>query len=318
MNVVQLQYFIKVFDCQNYSDAATILSVSPQAVSKGIRALESELGLKLFEKRGSILHLTNYGEEILPIALDALASIEGIQAYAQITREKIKITQTHLTHVAVGLPPILTSWFNQPTLNRLSKKYNGGKFAVSRYDDGGTCLSLLLDGQIDIAIVAGQVDTNLFESHFLLNAEVNLLVESNHPLASHAAANLNAVAQYPIANTCDLRYCRKRIDSAFNHLGLFPRYESINLADQHNLSDFLIRKHGVILTIASQTSQIRIGYPAKIVCLGKRDRLSIPFYCASNSNDVQAQTHHAISCIQLEARQLSRCLKSAEEGDLSG
>lgn len=318
MNVVQLQYFIKVFDCQNYSDAATILSVSQQAVSKGIRALESELGLKLFEKRGSILHLTNYGEEILPIALDALASIEGIQAYAQITREKIKITQTHLTHVAVGLPPILTSWFNQPTLNRLSKKYNGGKFAVSRYDDGGTCLSLLLDGQIDIAIVAGQVDTNLFESHFLLNAEVNLLVESNHPLASHAAANLNAVAQYPIANTCDIRYCRKRIDSAFNHLGLFPRYESINLADQHNLSDFLIRKHGVILTIASQTSQIRIGYPAKIVCLSKQDRLSIPFYCASNSNDVQAQTHHAISCIQLEARQLSRCLKSAEEGDLSG
>lgn len=318
MNVVQLQYFIKVFDCQNYSDAATILSVSPQAVSKGIRALESELGLKLFEKRGSILHLTNYGEEILPIALDALASIEGIQAYAQITREKIKITQTHLTHVAVGLPPILTSWFNQPTLNRLSKKYNGGKFAVSRYDDGGTCLSLLLDGQIDIAIVAGQVDTNLFESHFLLNAEVNLLVESNHPLASHAAANLNAVAQYPIANTCDIRYCRKRIDSAFNHLGLFPRYESINLADQHNLSDYLIRKHGVILTIASQTSQIRIGYPAKIVCLGKQDRLSIPFYCASNSNDVRAQTHHAISCIQLEARQLSRCLKSAEEGDLSG
>lgn len=318
MNVVQLQYFIKVFDCQNYSDAATILSVSPQAVSKGIRALESELGLKLFEKRGSILHLTNYGEEILPIALDALASIEGIQAYAQITREKIKITQTHLTHVAVGLPPILTSWFNQPTLNRLSKKYNGGKFAVSRYDDGGTCLSLLLDGQIDIAIVAGQVDTNLFESHFLLNAEVNLLVESNHPLASHAAANLNAVAQYPIANTCDIRYCRKRIDSAFNHLGLFPRYESINLADQHNLSDFLIRKHGVLLTIASQTSQIRIGYPAKIVCLSKQDRLSIPFYCASNSNDVQAQTHHAISCIQLEARQLSRCLKSAEEGDLSG
>ena len=318
MNVVQLQYFIKVFDCQNYSDAATILSVSPQAVSKGIRALESELGLKLFEKRGSILHLTNYGEEIRPIALDALASIEGIQAYAQITREKIKITQTHLTHVAVGLPPILTSWFNQPTLNRLSKKYNGGKYAVSRYDDGGTCLSLLLDGQIDIAIVAGQVDTNLFESHFLLNAEVNLLVESNHPLASHAAANLNAVAQYPIANTCDIRYCRKRIDSAFNHLGLFPRYESINLADQHNLSDFLIRKHGVILTIASQTSQIRIGYPAKIVCLSKQDRLSIPFYCASNSNDVQAQTHHAISCIQLEARQLSRCLKSAEEGDLSG
>lgn len=318
MNVVQLQYFIKVFDCQNYSDAATILSVSPQAVSKGIRALESELGLKLFEKRGSILHLTNYGEEILPIALDALASIEGIQAYAQITREKIKITQTHLTHVAVGLPPILISWFNQPTLNRLSKKYNGGKFAVSRYDDGGTCLSLLLDGQIDIAIVAGQVDTTLFESHFLLNAEVNLLVESNHPLASHAAANLNAVAQYPIANTCDIRYCRKRMDSAFNHLGLFPRYESINLADQHNLSDFLIRKHGVILTIASQTSQIRIGYPAKIVCLGKQDRLSIPFYCASNSNDVRAQTHHAISCIQLEARQLSRCLKSAEEGDLSG
>ena len=59
--------------------------------------MESELGLKLFEKRGSILHLTNYGEEILPIALDVLASVEGIQAYAQITREKIIITLRRLS-----------------------------------------------------------------------------------------------------------------------------------------------------------------------------------------------------------------------------
>lgn len=168
MNVIQLQYFIKVFDCQNYSDAATLLSVSPQAVSKGIRALESELGLKLFEKRGSSLNLTNYGEKILPIALDALASIEEIQSYAQITREKIEIARTRLTRVAVGLPPILTNWFDQPTLNRLSKKYKGGEFTISRYDDGGTCLSLLLDRQIDIAIVAGQADANLFESHFFI------------------------------------------------------------------------------------------------------------------------------------------------------
>lgn len=303
-------------DCHNYSDAATLLNVSPQAVSKGIRALESEIGLKLFEKVAGRLSLTYHGDKILPIALDALASIEEIQVYAQITREKIKIAQTHLVRVAVGLPPMLPNWFDQTSLNLLSEKYKGSKFTVSRFEDGGTCLSLLLDRQIDIAIIAGPVDTHLFESHFLLNSNLRIIVGSNHPLAHNATADLSDLASYPIANTCDIRYCRKRIRFAFNKLGIRPSYENICLADQSDLTEFLLNKHGIILAPTAQTPQVEMGCPTNIVVLAEKDRISVPFYCVSNVNDTRIQIHHAISCIQLEARQLSRYAK-AQNGTLS-
>ena len=47
MNISQLEYLVSAIHLGSYSRAAKEQFVTPQAVSKAIRTLESELGLKL-------------------------------------------------------------------------------------------------------------------------------------------------------------------------------------------------------------------------------------------------------------------------------
>ena len=45
----KLYTLLKVYECRNYTRAAQQLSITQPAVSQHIKALESELGVKLFE-----------------------------------------------------------------------------------------------------------------------------------------------------------------------------------------------------------------------------------------------------------------------------
>lgn len=57
-----LQYFLEVARLGQLARAATSLEVTSAALSKSIRRLEEELGLRLFERRGEGMALTPFGE----------------------------------------------------------------------------------------------------------------------------------------------------------------------------------------------------------------------------------------------------------------
>lgn len=67
-----LEMFVKVAQRGSYRAAAADLGVSPQAVSKGVDALERELKLWLFRRNTRRLALTEDGERLLPLAHQAL------------------------------------------------------------------------------------------------------------------------------------------------------------------------------------------------------------------------------------------------------
>lgn len=61
----QIETFIKVAENASFSKAAEILFISPPAVMKQINALESRLGVLLFERTNHGLTLTNAGKSFL-------------------------------------------------------------------------------------------------------------------------------------------------------------------------------------------------------------------------------------------------------------
>lgn len=77
-----LEMFVKVAQRGSYRAAAADLGVSPQAVSKGIDALERELKLWLFRRNTRRLALTEDGERLLPLAHQALDSTGAFYAAA--------------------------------------------------------------------------------------------------------------------------------------------------------------------------------------------------------------------------------------------
>ncbi len=65
MDLLQLRYFKAVAECQNLTQAAAGLFISPPALSATISRLEKELGVQLFDRKGNRLYLNDNGASFL-------------------------------------------------------------------------------------------------------------------------------------------------------------------------------------------------------------------------------------------------------------
>ena len=79
MEFRHLIYFVAVAERLNFSRAAEELHVAQPAISQQIRALEHELGTRLFDRAGKRIALTEAGQAFLPHARRILAAVEAAQ-----------------------------------------------------------------------------------------------------------------------------------------------------------------------------------------------------------------------------------------------
>ncbi|WP_057740198.1 LysR family transcriptional regulator [Limosilactobacillus secaliphilus] len=100
MNLSQLKYFVEVSKSLNISATARKLHVSQPAISRSLRELEAELGVKLLTQQGRKLILTSQGsffysaaEQFLTQLLDASDNVQKIQP-ANDNQITIKMQQT--------------------------------------------------------------------------------------------------------------------------------------------------------------------------------------------------------------------------------
>lgn len=80
MELSQLRIFAAVAETGSFTKAAKKLYVSHSTTSRGIAALEEELGTALFERDNKISGLTEAGEKLLPLAREMLRKEEEIRA----------------------------------------------------------------------------------------------------------------------------------------------------------------------------------------------------------------------------------------------
>lgn len=72
MNTTQLECFMAVADCLNFSKAAEHLRLTQPAVSHQIKSLEDELEVELFSRSSKSVRLTQEGHMFLQYAGDIL------------------------------------------------------------------------------------------------------------------------------------------------------------------------------------------------------------------------------------------------------
>ncbi len=72
MELSQLRVFAAVAETGSFSKAARALYVSHSTTSRGVAALEEELGVKLIERGNAVFGLTEAGERLLPRAKEIL------------------------------------------------------------------------------------------------------------------------------------------------------------------------------------------------------------------------------------------------------
>ena len=76
MELMRLRYFYTVGKMLNISQAAKIHGIPQPAMSKTISSLESELGVKLFDRNKNHLSLTKAGQLFMPEVEKALEHLD--------------------------------------------------------------------------------------------------------------------------------------------------------------------------------------------------------------------------------------------------
>ena len=77
MELLQLAYFCNAAQTQNFSHTAENFKVPTSNISRAVRALEGELGVKLFTRFANKVQLNEYGERFYLGAKAALDSLDG-------------------------------------------------------------------------------------------------------------------------------------------------------------------------------------------------------------------------------------------------
>ena len=75
MELLQLRYFCTVAHYQSVTRAAAELMISQPALSKSLRNLETELGVKLFDRTGRGIQLNSTGNYFYREVVSALSGL---------------------------------------------------------------------------------------------------------------------------------------------------------------------------------------------------------------------------------------------------
>ncbi|WP_308556452.1 LysR family transcriptional regulator [uncultured Lactobacillus sp.] len=106
MNLTTLKYFVSVARLGSITQAAQAAYISESAVSKTIKQLENELGVKLFDRQGRTIKLNEQGQIFYSYVFDSLRllnqGISNVQNHQKAKEENIKVLFT------VGSPLIST------------------------------------------------------------------------------------------------------------------------------------------------------------------------------------------------------------------
>ena len=102
------------------SGAARELSVTHSAISHQLKLLESQLGMRLFERSNRGLQITASGELLLPVLSESFDHITNTLAHLQQDQDSsiINVTSTP-SFASKWLLPRLASWYAEPGASRI-------------------------------------------------------------------------------------------------------------------------------------------------------------------------------------------------------
>lgn len=240
MELRQLQHFVAVAEEQHFTRAAQRVHIVQSALSSSIRALEEELGVKLFQRTTRRVRLTAAGALFLEKARTAL---DAVQAARDAVRELKGLARGTLS---IGTVQSLPAFLDLPSL--LAAFHAEYPDIEVRLCQGSTShlFDKLKSGRLDLAILPlcdppAEVETRLIACDALVMA-----CPSNHPLAGKTGVPLSAFRDDPYVDFEPAWGTRRLVDRGFVRAGI-ERHIAFEVSDLDTLLELVARGLGVAL-----------------------------------------------------------------------
>lgn len=236
MDIETLKIFCDVIKLNGFTQAATANSITQSAVSQRIKALEKRFGTPLIERRGSELRLTRAGEVVYSGAKRILADLREVEETLGELSGKlegsVKVGAIH----SVGLYEL------DPVLKKFLKSYPHIEVQIE-YERSNKIYQAILNGSIDLGIVAYPASRPQLSSIPLRADELVLICPPDHPFSQYETISLKKLASQPFVSFRRDLPTRKVLDEIF-------------------------QKHGVSVTIKAEFDNIELIKRAVEIGLG--------------------------------------------------
>lgn len=200
MDLSQVRYFLAIVETQGFTKAAELLFVSQPSLSAGIKKLEQELGVVLFERGGRRATLTAAGKIFLEKARNIIqeyqSALQTLQDFQQHPTLRLGVVCTLRISVISSLVsafrvehPHITIQLKDSYVNNLNK--------------------LLEDGEVDLILTVLNGEENSETSVKLFEQQLLLAVPEIHPFAQREEINMSELEEQPYIERINCEFWRE-------------------------------------------------------------------------------------------------------------
>lgn len=257
----RLRAFVLLAREASFASAASLLSLTPSAMSHSIKALEQEMGGALFERRGHRAVLTSAGERLLPHA-------ERILRFMRSARQEMHSLQSWGRGVLrIAAPASACQYFLPAVLLEFRECFPEGTLNITAADTDAA-LSLVDEGRIDLALCLKTELPSSLEWTALFDDTLRFYVSPMHPWATVKKLSRRDLAGQAIIIYDRSAVTAKLIFSSLKKLGVAPS-DVLSLGSMEAIKEMVKVGLGVGILAPWVTAReeeagslVRVPYPA--------------------------------------------------------
>lgn len=240
MTLNQLSYFYQAAVLQHFNQAADKMNISEPSLSRSIAALENELGVTLFEKRGRNVTLTKAGEIFLEHVTQILDDV---------TRASNKMQQiaTNGGHIDIAYVSPLAREFIPNTVRAfLSLEQN--KNITFHFFQDITSMNIegLKKGSYDLIFGSYSANEPNIEFIPIIKQDLVAILPIGHPLGKKAEIEAGDFEKYPVLGYARHSGLGKYTRNFFNDHGVIPNF-ICESPDENGIASLVAKNFGIAL-----------------------------------------------------------------------
>lgn len=275
LNLQRLFHALIVSEECSMVAASKKLHLTQSALTRSIQNLESELGVKIFERKPSGVDLTAEGQMVVTRAKDILEKADLLYTDAKALSSGVR------SIVSLGIDPILTQVILSDLLKDILSESNLMQIQV-KVESRSTLMTLLQDAAIDFFVADindfKTVDVKEIKIEELSSARGSIFVRPGHPLEHSRDISSSELFQFPIVTPSNVHETRWEL----------PKWNSMEQYNNERRQEVICPDINTLKQLAYETDVVFATADATVKEAVDEGRLKRLDYRISNGNDIRS------------------------------
>ncbi|MCX7715322.1 MAG: LysR family transcriptional regulator [Clostridia bacterium] len=217
MTLRHMRIFITVCETNNITRAACKLFLAQPAVSLAIKELEGYYGVRLFERIGKKLYITEDGKNILSYASQIIALFDEM--------ENSVSNRDTIGTLRIGASITIGTHFMPKYVKYFSSLYP--KINVNVFINSSDIIeNKLLSNNLDFGLIEGSVHSPYLISESYMKDKLIAICSSGHPFCEREKISAEEFAAQPLLLREKGSGTRELFDRVFSDFSITPSWES--------------------------------------------------------------------------------------------